>query len=99
MIYKNMHDSYIIAELIRRMPGYVVEMRGLYVSKMTNGKYHVVSEIEDGEPIRREFENPYAAADFFVQKRREFKLGFDITGPVELPIVSASDSHTEMFVG
>lgn len=95
MVYSKMKDSYIIAELIRRMPGYVVEMRGLYVSKMTNGKFHVVLEIGDGEPLRREFENPYTAAEFFVAKRKELKLGFDVA---EVAIVQ-SNNNTEMFMG
>lgn len=98
MIYNKMQDSFIIAEVIRRMPGYVVEIRGLYVSKMTNGKFHVVSEIEEGEPLRREFENPYAAADFFVAKRKELKLGFDVTNQAEVSIVQ-SNNNTEMFMG
>lgn len=101
----NYPDAHEISEVIRKPAGYVIEVCGLYVSRMTNGGYHVVCD-RGQEQWEREFISPFEAASFFISQRKEMKLGFDMEKKVkmELPIVALPPvrpvpGHGEMFIG
>jgi hypothetical protein len=84
-----MEDADAIAEMIRKKPGYVVEICGLYVSKMKDGRYHVVSE-RNKDTVEKIFESGLQAAKFFCKHRESLKLGYDF---------EAKEERSEVYLG
>lgn len=70
-----MSDRHLIADLIRRPSGYVVELNNLCASRMDNGKFKVAYYVDDGG-FSEEFVHPWDAAEFFLEKKKELGLGF-----------------------
>jgi len=86
-----------IAEVIQKPAGYVIEICGLYVCKLKAKQgYHVVCDRPE-EKWDVFFAMPYAAAAYFLRRKRIMKLGYDHE-KIELPIVSTKELG-EMYIG
>jgi hypothetical protein len=64
-----------ITQLLERRVGYEIDLFAmLYIRELENGQFAVGTEAREDERL---FSNPREAAELFVKKRRERRLGFD----------------------
>jgi hypothetical protein len=71
-------DAELIAALIAQPPGYEINLFGLlYVHRLEDGRYAVGIDKKLSGGGEELFADPAEAARLFLEKRREFMLGYE----------------------
>lgn len=72
-----MSELELLVDLLRKPPGYVIEVCGLYVARTRTGNFRV-NCTRTGHEFDELRSDAWEAAKLFLKKREELKYGYDL---------------------
>ena len=72
-----MSDLELLVDTLRKPAGYVIEVCGLYISRTRTGNFRV-NCVREGHECDDLFADTWDAARYFLKKRVELHLGYDV---------------------